>query len=821
MKKLFNGVVSIVIIMCIIISTSITSYAANSISQSYDYFVDYIKQYGQTDSDGNRYTYSSKNSGSSSYECIIEYYSNYKYIIFAYLVSSSDFSSFVSMKVERGDSVFDTTFIFDYNNKQNIAKTEINPSVYSAKDKFEYSFEKLYFSDDYNISNIKNTFNNLFYTALTNWNSSLLNSCGLNMGNFGFTKLYSPQSTSGSYKPTDKVTSVCYLTKYIYEHYDTITSGFDIPFLNGDTQVSYYANPCTIYLVKEEWRAPAVRISAIDIDFNSIILYFSTNTENEMRAFVTYKENGKDYSCPARFDPNKYTFDTKLSFENDYSANINNKLNETFARLLPYIENYLNKYTQVSLGNLGFTKIYSPKTITDTVKYHTVYYDFGEKIVGNDPFIAVEGVPIKIDNWDNYFGKKVIGFTENKNGSGKIYKGGEYYYSTHDVVFYPVFEKSTNTVSAPSSFSVDTRNTTSLKVKWSAVSGASGYQLQRKKTINGKLEWVDVANTASTSYTISSLSAGTLYYLRVRTYETVNGTKQYSSWKTLTTCTKPATPSAPSVDTRATTSLKVKWNAVNKATSYEVQLKKTVNGKLEWVSLGTTKNLNYMISSLAAGTCYYIRVRAIRTLDNGNKYYSDWSKTLTTCTKPSATANFKVDSRTTTSLKLKWDAVSKATSYEVQRKKTVNGELVWVSLGTTTNKNFTISGLSAGTLYYVRVRAIRTLDNGNKYYSDWKNITTCTNPSAVKNLKVDSVQSNSVKLKWDKVSKATNYEVQQKKIVNGKATWVLLDIPSETSYNIKKLSSKTTYNFRVRAFRKLDNGNKYFSEWKEITVKTK
>ena len=77
-------------------------------------------------------------------------------------------------------------------------------------------------------------------------------------------------------------------------------------------------------------------------------------------------------------------------------------------------------------------------------------------------------------------------------------------------------------------------------VKWSAVTTqTTGYQLQYStgsKFTNAKT--VSVSSGKTTSKKVSKLSAKKKYYVRVRTYKTVSGTKYYSAWsaaKTVTT----------------------------------------------------------------------------------------------------------------------------------------------------------------------------------------------------------------------------------------------------------------------------------------------
>lgn len=95
----------------------------------------------------------------------------------------------------------------------------------------------------------------------------------------------------------------------------------------------------------------------------------------------------------------------------------------------------------------------------------------------------------------------------------------------------------------PASTSISSIKGASKKftVKWKKkTSNTTGYQIQYSTDKNFKKnnKTVTVKSTKTTSKTVSKLSAKKKYYVRVRTYKTVNNTKYYSKWsaaKTVTT----------------------------------------------------------------------------------------------------------------------------------------------------------------------------------------------------------------------------------------------------------------------------------------------
>ena len=120
-----------------------------------------------------------------------------------------------------------------------------------------------------------------------------------------------------------------------------------------------------------------------------------------------------------------------------------------------------------------------------------------------------------------------------------------FYYTKYDNSFW-VYDlntkKSTCLAKKPKSSSIKTLSAkkNGFYVSWKKASSITGYQIQyatnSKFTSNKKT--VTVQKRSTTHKTITKLKAKKKYYVRIRTYKTINGTKFYSSWskyKTITT----------------------------------------------------------------------------------------------------------------------------------------------------------------------------------------------------------------------------------------------------------------------------------------------
>lgn len=85
--------------------------------------------------------------------------------------------------------------------------------------------------------------------------------------------------------------------------------------------------------------------------------------------------------------------------------------------------------------------------------------------------------------------------------------------------------------SKPTISSVKNSSSKKMTVKWKKVSGITGYELQYSTDKNFKSGVTKKTIASSkTSVSYSKLKKGKTYYVRMRTYVTVNGTKTYSDW---------------------------------------------------------------------------------------------------------------------------------------------------------------------------------------------------------------------------------------------------------------------------------------------------
>ena len=362
---------------------------------------------------------------------------------------------------------------------------------------------------------------------------------------------------------------------------------------------------------------------------------------------------------------------------------------------------------------------------------------------------------------------------------------------------------------APNATAATNIQQTSFDANWDASSGADGYYLD-VATDNGFTSFVtgyDNLNVGNvTTYNISGLSANTDYYYRVRAFNSY-GTSGNSNIISLTTLPDaPAAPNATAATNIQQTSFDANWDTSTGADGYYLDVA-TDNGFTSFVTgydnLNVGNVTTYNVTGLSSNTDYYYRVRAFNTGGtSGNSNVISLTTLVDPPPAPNATAATNIQQ---TSFDANWDAATGADGYYLDVA-TDNSFTSFVTgydnlnVGNVTTYN--VSGLSANTDYYYRVRAFNT--GGTSGNSNVISLTTLPNaPSAPNATSATNVQQTSFDANWDVATGADGYYLDVA-TDNGFTSFVSgydnLNVGNVTTYSVSGLSANTDYYYRVRAF---------------------
>ena len=279
---------------------------------------------------------------------------------------------------------------------------------------------------------------------------------------------------------------------------------------------------------------------------------------------------------------------------------------------------------------------------------------------------------------------------------------------TADITLYAKWVTTT-----PIGVSAASASYSSVKVSWTAVPGATGYQVYRATSSTGA--YALAGTVTSSSFTNTGLTAGTTYYYKVRSY--AGATKVYSAFSSVVSVKPvPAAPTSPKATPVTYNSIKVTWSAVTGASGYVVYRATGSTGT--YASVGTATSTSFTNTSIGTGITYYYKVRAYRVVGS-TKVYGSYSAAAYTRAGIGYPTTIGAARASSSSIKVTWSAVSGATRYELWRSTSSGGTYTLVAV--TASLYYTNGSLTTGRTYYYKVRAYH-LEGTTKVYGSWSKV---------------------------------------------------------------------------------------------------
>jgi hypothetical protein len=268
---------------------------------------------------------------------------------------------------------------------------------------------------------------------------------------------------------------------------------------------------------------------------------------------------------------------------------------------------------------------------------------------------------------------------------------------------------SPTTPAAPTSVSA-TGGANQATISWSAVSGATSYNLYRSTTSGVTTSTGSKIAAVTSPYVNTGLSAGTAYYYIVTAVNSVGESIASSQTTATTNAPPPAAPAAPTgvSATGGANQVSVLWSTVSGATSYNLYWSKTSGLTTATGTKISAVTSPYVQTGLTAGTAYYYIVTAVNA--SGESPVSSQVTATTnapTVVIPAAPAGVTATGGTQ-QVTISWSAVSGATSYNVYYSTTAGVTTANGSKIAGATSPYIKTGLLNSTSYYFIVTAVNS-----------------------------------------------------------------------------------------------------------------
>lgn len=362
------------------------------------------------------------------------------------------------------------------------------------------------------------------------------------------------------------------------------------------------------------------------------------------------------------------------------------------------------------------------------------------------------------------------------------------------------------TIAAPEVKISNVASTGKIKLSWDAVDGAASYDVYRSKT--GEAGSFKFMMNVKSGYTNSSTTAGERYYYYVVAVAENKTTKSADSAVVDAVCDL-ARPEVTATNVASSGKIKLSWNAVDGATGYQVY--RSTTGKTGSFKLMTTVKSGYTNTSAKAGQRYYYYVVAVAENEEANSANSKTVSRMCDLERPVVTTSNVASSG---KIKLTWNAVDGAVSYQVYRS-TTGKDGSFKLQKTVTGTSRTDVNAKAGTKYYYKVKAVAEDNNANSAFSAVKS-RMCDLARPV--VKISRNENGKPTMTWEAVDGAVKYQVYYS-TTGEDGSFKVLKTVTGTSHTHAKAKAGTKYYYKVKAIANDSNANSAFSAVKTTTAK--
>ena len=347
---------------------------------------------------------------------------------------------------------------------------------------------------------------------------------------------------------------------------------------------------------------------------------------------------------------------------------------------------------------------------------------------------------------------------------------------------------------APTGLSATTNSSTQINLTWAdASTNETGFQIERSLTTATGFTLVGTTAANAVSFANTGLTAGTRYFYRVRSIN-AGGTSAYTAEANATTAV--AAPAAPTtlVATAASgTQINLTWaDASTNETGFQIERSLTTATGFTLVATTAANAVSFSNTGLTAGTRYFYRIRAVNA--TGNSAYTAEANATASLVAPTTLAAVAASA---TQINLTWvDASANEAGFQIER--SLASATGFTLVGTTAANvvSFANTGLTTGTQYFYRIRAINATGN-SAYTAEANAIAGLVAPTTLAAVAASATQIN---LTWADVStNETGFQLERSLTTATGFTLVGTTAANVVSFANTGLTEGTQYFYRIRA----------------------
>ncbi|MFC2095299.1 fibronectin type III domain-containing protein [Candidatus Bipolaricaulota bacterium] len=340
-----------------------------------------------------------------------------------------------------------------------------------------------------------------------------------------------------------------------------------------------------------------------------------------------------------------------------------------------------------------------------------------------------------------------------------------------------------------------------VRITWSAVSGATSYDIRRATSLGGPYA-VFVNDVGPTTYDDVTAVSGTTYYYKVLA-KNACGSSDLSNHNSGYRDTSPDMPTGVNAtDGTICGYVNVTWDAVSGATEYSVYRATSAGGP--YSLLGTHSLTYWQNSSAVPGTTYYYKVTAHNGCGESNQSGYDSGYRIAPPETPTGVA--ATDGDHMDKVQVTWDAVDGAETYQVHRATSSGGS--YTQIGTTTSTSYNDTSAVAGTTYYYKIAGYNACTVSP--LSDFDEGYRGAIPGVPGDVSASDQWCNQIMVSWSTVSGATSYKIYRATSSGG--TYSYIGYNNTSPYSDNSTPGETFY-YKVSATN--DCGESALSDYDE------